>query len=144
MPAIQRGGIRDIYWERQPSWQVMEAELNGIAPHAQVMRVSFNAVAGQYIIVQSAFIGFIRLTAGGTPGKASMWVMANSGGSNASIQRIRMISNNVGDGVNAHHGLDGPFYIPVGGQISIWTEDTSVGGTVDYFGSAFILRIDEP
>ena len=123
---------RPAYYDRNATSGSIAYQGTSIAPHADTQRATVTLASGKRAFLEATSLIYIRATAA----TAATFVYASaslipSGGTGVGYLLVPQINNTVGTVSNI--SLGGSLTIGAGDVLSLYTSDTSTGGTYNYY-----------
>jgi hypothetical protein len=132
---------RPAWYDRNPSIQVKNYSATEMFPHFITLRWSYTVPSGKKAFLELGDIEVVRAAAATTVGRVKAAITYTpSGGSEVNVIVVEIRTNGVGD--RAGKTLGQAFVMSAGDSINAYTEDTSSGGSIDYYLSAKITEFD--
>ena len=106
--------------------------LSGTAPHTSTLRLTFTVPDGRYFTIENITLGVRRATAASTAGVPETTMYLTMPGGSARVLRSVSITGNT-VGTSSVTQFPGRITIPTASTITVYTVDTSTGGTCDFY-----------
>ena len=132
MRVASLGVARPTYYDRNAISGSISYQGAGIAPHADTQRATVTLASSKRAFLEATSLIYIRATA--ATSAAFVYASASllpSGGTGVGYLLVPQINNTVGTVSNI--SLGGSLTIGSGDVLSLYTADTSTGGTYNYY-----------
>jgi hypothetical protein len=132
---------RPVWYDRNPTNYVTSYTAEGVAPHAETLRLTYTCPTGKKTIINMMEILVQRYSAATTAGIAKAKITYKpSGGIEAKLVEAPIVTNAVGDKIDLCFGQT--IMLNPGDVLNVYTSDSSTGGTVNYIVCMCITTFD--